>query len=43
VCKSDQIPHAEQGKGENNKQIKDEDLLCVGTSRAEKRGKQPTD
>jgi len=36
-------PHAKQGKGENSRQIKDEDLLCVGASRPEERGKQPTD
>ena len=36
-------PHVEQGKGENNRQIKDEDLLCVGASRVEERGKQPID
>ena len=34
---------SEQGKGENNQQIKDEDLLCVGASRREERGNQPTD
>jgi len=43
ACRSNQIPHAEWGKGENNQQIKDGDLLCVGASRAEERGKQPTD
>ena len=43
ACRSDQILHAKQGKGENNQQIKDEDLLCVGASRPEERGKQPTD
>ena len=36
ACRSDQIPHTEQGKGENNQQIKDEDLLCVEASRAGK-------
>jgi len=41
MCILDQIPHAEQEKGENNQQIKDKDLLCVGASRVEKRGKQP--
>ena len=35
-------PHAKQGKGENSRQIKDEDLLCVGASRPEERGNQPT-
>ena len=34
---------SEQGKGENNQQIKDEDLLCVGASRPEEKGNQPTD
>jgi len=43
TCRSDQIPHTKQGKGENNQQIKDEDLPCVGASRAEERGKQPID
>jgi len=42
ACRSDQMLRAEQGKGENNQQIKDEDLLCVGASRPEERGNQPT-
>ena len=46
ALREDQICSAwrsEQEKEENNEEIKDEDLLCVGASRAEERGKQPTD
>ena len=41
ALRGDEI-RSEQGKGENNRQIKDEDLLCVGASRPEERGNQPT-
>ena len=37
------MPHAEQGKGGNNQHIKDEDLIYMGASRAEEKGKQPLD
>ena len=41
ALRGDEI-RSEQGKEENNRQIKDEDLLCVGASRPEERGNQPT-